>query len=113
MQIACGEHLRQHYYLAGVHREVFGDVEDGFQDVDVVALDCEAGQERARVDGAESLFDFGKSRPEQVQQLIARNQISSLELSVAITCAWPRSDTRHNPLTRIPAEVQDQITDAV
>src|ERR1044072_38048 len=38
-KISGGEHLGQHDDLAGVHREVFGDVEYGFEDVDVVALD--------------------------------------------------------------------------
>ena len=38
-KIRGGEHFGQHDDLSGVHREVFGDVEDGFEDFDVVALD--------------------------------------------------------------------------
>ena len=38
-QIRRGQHLREHDDLAGVHREVFGDVEDGFEEFNVVALD--------------------------------------------------------------------------
>ena len=38
-KVRGGQHLRQHDDLSGVHREVFGDVEDGFEDVDVAALD--------------------------------------------------------------------------
>jgi hypothetical protein len=33
------EHFGQQDDLTGVHREVFGDVEDGFEEFDVVALD--------------------------------------------------------------------------
>jgi hypothetical protein len=39
-QVGRRKHLGQHDYLTGVHREVFGDVEDGFQNVDFAALDC-------------------------------------------------------------------------
>jgi hypothetical protein len=38
-QVVGGHHFCQHDDLSGVHREVFGHVEDGFEDVDVVALD--------------------------------------------------------------------------
>ena len=38
-QVCGGQHLCEHDDLTCVHREVFGDVEDGFEDVDVVALD--------------------------------------------------------------------------
>ena len=37
-QIGAGEHFGQHDDLAGVHREMFCDMEDGFEDLDVVAL---------------------------------------------------------------------------
>jgi hypothetical protein len=44
-QVGCGQHLGQHDNLSGVHREVLRDVEDGFEEVDVVALDFAALQE--------------------------------------------------------------------
>ena len=38
-QIFVREHFGQHDDLTGVHREVFGDVKDGFHDVDIAPLD--------------------------------------------------------------------------
>ena len=38
-QTFLGEQFRKQKNLSCMHREVFGDVEDGFEDVDVVALD--------------------------------------------------------------------------
>ena len=45
-QIGSGHHLGQHDDLTGVHLEMFGDVEDGFEQLDVVALDFAALQEQ-------------------------------------------------------------------
>jgi len=53
-----GQHLCQHDDLSGVHRKVFGDVEDGFEDVDVVALDFAIVEDRCGVEGFECGFDF-------------------------------------------------------
>ena len=38
-KVGRGEHFGQHDDLPSMHREVFGDVEDGFEDFDIVALD--------------------------------------------------------------------------
>ena len=59
-QIGAGEHFGQHDDLTGVHREVFGDVEDGFEDVDIVALDFATLEECFGIEGFEGGLDFGE-----------------------------------------------------
>lgn len=59
-KIGRGEHLRHDDDLAGVHRKVFGDVEDSFEDLDVIALDFPTFEHRRRIDRLESRVDFCK-----------------------------------------------------
>ena len=59
-KIGRGEHLRHHDDLPGVHREVFGDVKDGFEDLNVVALDSATFEHGRRVDRLESCVNFCK-----------------------------------------------------
>ena len=41
-----------------MHREVFGDVEDGFEELDVVALDFTTLQEKRRIQMEKRRVDF-------------------------------------------------------
>ena len=59
-KIGRGEHLRHHDDLPGVHREVFSDVEDGFEDLDVVALDLATFEHRRCIDRLECRVDLCK-----------------------------------------------------
>ena len=59
-----------------MHREVFGYVEDGFEEFDVVALDFAMLQEHRGVEGAQGGFDFGERGAEQGQQLVASNYVT-------------------------------------
>ena len=64
-QVGCGKHFGQHDDLTGVHGEVFGDVEDGVEKVNVVALDLATLREKRGVESAQGGFDFGQGRAEQ------------------------------------------------
>ena len=59
-KIRGGEHLGQHDDLTGVHGEVFGDVEDGFENFDVVALDFAVLQQNGRIEIAKCRLDFAE-----------------------------------------------------
>ena len=60
-QISSRQQFRQHDDLTGMHREVFGDVEDGFEEVDVVALDFATLQQGRGIEGVEDRFYFSES----------------------------------------------------
>ena len=51
-KVRPSQHLGQHNDLTGVHREVFGYVEDGVEESDVVALDLATLQKKRGVKGA-------------------------------------------------------------
>lgn len=56
-QIGGGQHFGQHDDLAGVHREVFGDVKDCFEGVDVRALDRAPFEKRFGAEIFKNRFD--------------------------------------------------------
>lgn len=82
-QVGCGQHLREHDDLAGVHREVFGDVEDGFEDVDVAALNRALLQQRRRIEIAEDSFDVAESQAKCREKLGTIERVAARELGVA------------------------------
>ena len=96
-----------------MHREVFGDVEDGVEKSDVVALDLATLQETRGVEGAEGGFDFRQRGAEQCQQVVTGNRVTLCEFCVAIALVRLPADSADDPLARVAAEVQDQVADAV
>ena len=113
-QVGCGQQLGQHNNLSGVHREVFGDVEDGFQEVDVVALDRYGDRGRSRDRERGELFRL-PLRVERSRFRSSSRVITSLCANSAsrIRVSGCEPNTGNNPLTRVAAEVQDQIADTV
>ena len=96
-----------------MHREVFRYVEDGFEDVDIVALDFSILEQGCGIDGLESRFDVSERRTEQGDQFVARDHVALFEFRIAIALVRGGTNTTYNLLPRIAAEVQDQVADAV
>ena len=112
-QVSRGEHLGQHDDLTGVHGEVFGDVEDRFQAVDVGALNDAALEQRFGSEVFKNGFDVGERRAQERQQLATADRFTLRELGVAIASINRAAHTRHNPLTRVTTQVQHEVADAV
>ena len=115
-QVSGGHHFRQHDDLTGVHREMFGDVEDRFQHVDVRALNRAALKQHLRITRGEisqGRLYINQRRAQQSHQFITFDHVALRKLRVAIAIAGRTANTAHYPLPSIAAKVQHQIANAV
>lgn len=115
-QVGGGQHFREHDDLTGVHREVFRDMKDRFQDVDVRALNRATLQQDLRITRykiSQGRLYIGQCRTQQSDQFVAFDHVALRKLRVAIARAGRTANTAHNPLPSIAAKVQHQIANAI
>jgi hypothetical protein len=76
-------------------------------------LNRAAVQQRRPIKLAQDSRNVRERRPQQTQQLIARHQLALRELRITMTLVRLTTNSRHNPLPRVPTQVQHEVADTV
>jgi hypothetical protein len=96
-----------------VHREVFDDMHDRRERRHFKSLNRELIQQSFMIEVVQRLIGFAKRFAQASQQFVPWNHVALGKLSVAIAAINGTAKTDNNPLPDVPAEVQEQISNAV
>src|SRR2546425_12231370 len=96
-----------------MHREMLDDMKDCFQSGNVETLNALSVEQFLGVELCECSVCVTQGLLQLFDQLIARDHVALREFGVAISRVRGASQTAHNPLTHITAQMQNEIPDTV